>query len=377
VQRDMMRLKLIAHIAIADTIGAAWAAAFCASSRTSSSPMVVPAGGTLAFLQRIPVEALRIPSNVVGTLRELDLRTIGQIEQLPRETLPSRFGPELLLRLDQAAGRVAEWIVPVHPHEPVEARWGCEEPIDNALAIEATLKRLLDRVLHDVSARGEGILRLDVALICPAREPLRMTVDSLKPTLHHKQLLDLVRLQLERLHLTRGVVDFYLRATVTAPLEISQPDLFEEKQQRHAGRELDGLLGRLSSRLGRLAVLRPALLADHQPERAAGFRPVIGAAAEPCEIITPRHRCRPLRLLPQPLPVSVISVVPDGPPVRIMRHNGDHQIVYCEGPERIEVGWWREEAIRRDYYRVETDSGERYWLFRSINEGSWFLHGEF
>jgi protein ImuB len=46
------------------------------------------------------------------------------------------------------------------------------------------------------------------------------------------------------------------------------------------------------------------------------------------------------------------------------------------GPERIQTGWWRGAYIRRDYYRVETDGGERFWLFRAAG-GKWLLHGVF
>ena len=45
------------------------------------------------------------------------------------------------------------------------------------------------------------------------------------------------------------------------------------------------------------------------------------------------------------------------------------------GPERIQTGWWRGHYIRRDYYRVETTTGQRFWLFR--RRGHWFLHGVF
>jgi protein ImuB len=47
------------------------------------------------------------------------------------------------------------------------------------------------------------------------------------------------------------------------------------------------------------------------------------------------------------------------------------------GPERIETAWWRGRSVRRDYYRVETAEGSRYWLFRRLTDGQWFLHGEF
>jgi protein ImuB len=54
-----------------------------------------------------------------------------------------------------------------------------------------------------------------------------------------------------------------------------------------------------------------------------------------------------------------------------------HRIVQAYGPERIETAWWRGPTVRRDYYVVETDSGERFWLFRRLRDGSWFLHGMF
>jgi protein ImuB len=124
--RDMANLKLTARVAIADTIGAAWAVAFCAPAtgsgaesqgdrrrcaragemrvparrkagdgesgrKMSQSPTcaanVVATGEQAMVLSRLPVEALRLPPKVVESLREFDLRTIGQLMQLPRETL--------------------------------------------------------------------------------------------------------------------------------------------------------------------------------------------------------------------------------------------------------------------------------------------------
>jgi len=231
-----------------------------------------------------------------------------------------------------------------------------------------------------VAARGEGILRLDLSLTCAEQEPVQISMGCLRPTLRRKHLLDLIRLQLERLRITRGVVDFLVRATATAPLDVSQPDLFGDGERRDSRRELDVLLDRLSSRLGRSAVLRSELRADHQPERAMEFFPVIGSTkAKPCEVEfkISSERFRPLHVLPLPVSVAVTSVVPDGPPIRLRWRNAEHRIVHCEGPERIETGWWRQASIRRDYYRVDIDSGERYWLFRAIDDGRWFLHGDF
>jgi protein ImuB len=105
-------------------------------------------------------------------------------------------------------------------------------------------------------------------------------------------------------------------------------------------------------------------------------------------------------LADRPVPISVISVVPAGPPAQFHFDGVDYRIARSWGPERIETGWWRAGnrgsasgtparpspesrvpnpafGIRRDYYRIETTSGHRFWLFRRLADTRWFLHGEF
>jgi protein ImuB len=86
---------------------------------------------------------------------------------------------------------------------------------------------------------------------------------------------------------------------------------------------------------------------------------------------------RPLRLSPNPIAIAVISLVPDGPPIAFRFAGVQHAIADSIGPERIETGWWRGPHVQRDYYRVTTSAGRRYWLFRDRGVGRWFLHGWF
>ena len=59
-----------------------------------------------------------------------------------------------------------------------------------------------------------------------------------------------------------------------------------------------------------------------------------------------------------------------------------HRIVKADGPERIEREWWLDTGEHRDYYYVEDENGQRYWLFRlghyntALND-KWFIHGFF
>jgi len=69
--------------------------------------------------------------------------------------------------------------------------------------------------------------------------------------------------------------------------------------------------------------------------------------------------------------------MPDGPPLQFQLQGRPERIAHTWGPERIETGWWRGRPIHRDYYRIQTTTGRRYWLFRDLGEGGWFLHGTF
>ena len=48
------------------------------------------------------------------------------------------------------------------------------------------------------------------------------------------------------------------------------------------------------------------------------------------------------------------------------------------GPERIESGWWDGADVRRDYYRVQTRTGQQGWAYRQVGEaGPLLLQGWF
>ncbi len=99
-------------------------------------------------------------------------------------------------------------------------------------------------------------------------------------------------------------------------------------------------------------------------------------------IPVPRPDSMPFHLEPAPTcstettPARAAGA-PDAPPTRFWLHDRWHRVAHAHGPERIETAWWRGPTVRRDYYVVETVSGERFWLFHCRRDGRWFLHGIF
>jgi protein ImuB len=91
---------------------------------------------------------------------------------------------------------------------------------------------------------------------------------------------------------------------------------------------------------------------------------------------------RPLRLLEKAEEISAVASVPDGPPVRFRWRQCLHNVTRAEGPERLAMEWWRNAGLTRDYFRVETEDGQRFWLYRDglfhqIGAPRWYMHGLF
>ncbi|MCA9082291.1 MAG: DNA polymerase Y family protein, partial [Planctomycetaceae bacterium] len=126
------------------------------------------------------------------------------------------------------------------------------------------------------------------------------------------------------------------------------------------------------------AVTQGRLLPDAQPELAEVFEPW---NAEPAQFsIPPEHDpvgMRPWRLFKVPRPVQVQLDPHTGTPCALTWKNQHAEVGLCVGPERIATGWWRASMIRRDYYRLETTSGQRLWLFQDVQRSRWYLHGLF
>jgi protein ImuB len=365
----------------ADSVGAAWAVAHFGRFDDAHRAIVVPPGGCRDALRPLPVEALRLPENVAATLHELNVFRCDQLFALPREELPSRFGAELLLHIDRALGTTPELLVPERLDEPLEACWQFEPPIADGRALVSVIEHLLERLLERIPCDHFGVQRLLCSLKLAGHEPIGFPVELLRPTASQRDLMELVRLQIERLRLPAEVVETTLRAEVIRPLEFRQDELFGGGEAAPWRQEAIGLLERLSSRLGEQAVRCPRLWPDAQPElaqRYQSWRDMLGPASrkEKAVALVPTAP-RPLFLKKPPVGIAVTAIWPGGAPRQFRCAQRPYDVAHWWGPERIETGWWREADVRRDYFVVETAEGERFWLFHDLIEGPWYLHGAF
>ncbi len=358
------------RLGVADAIGAAWALAHYGQRNVA----VAPPEKHHAALRDFPVDALRIAPKTAALLHRLGIDRIADLQKLPRQSIPSRFGEELLRRLDQATGRRPELITPETPPSPVEAEREFEYPVDNLSTLESVLLSLLRQVVAESRRRRLSIRRIDCRLRCESGGEHKVAVELLRPSLSEEHLCQLLKLQWERIQISRPVITIDVAAQL-APLVMEQTSLFDDNLSSDT--RVAELIDRLSNRLGVDAVLRATLFPDAQPEFAYRLESLLHARrmrdASNRSSCKPLHR--PLCLLQPPVAVRVVSA--DARPCRLYWSQREHHVVCSWGPERISTGWWRRHPVRRDYYSIETREGARYWLFRSGNAGDWFLHGVF
>jgi protein ImuB len=402
VSGTMRRWRLTARSAIAPNPGAAWA---LAQFGVSNHILVDQTADLAAVLAPFPVTALRIDSECATALRHLGIETIGQLAALPRSALPARFGRQLLLRLDQAMGRIPEPLDFLEHQSPIRVREDFEGAISAAESLRAVLEKLIDRVISELTDLGSGARRMEVDFFRPYAPAIHRTIVLSRPTRDGKKILRLIQCAMEGIEKeeTRkdgrywlfppaGFVGIQLEAAVVERITDEQFHLLEQAQQ--TGQiELDDLIERLTLRLGPTGLMRPQLVESHVPEKAVRAVPEINRMLQPAGKKFPhpslparrdiqgrgKREVRPLQLLAVPVPIRVIATLlpeGDGRPASFIHDGIDRSIVHATGPERISGQWWEGQNKTRDYFDVEDVDGRRFWIFRVVETTRWFLQGE-
>jgi protein ImuB len=156
------------------------------------------------------------------------------------------------------------------------------------------------------------------------------------------------------------------------------------------------MIDRIAARIGPRRVLVYLPIDSHIPERAMLAMPAQHHLAAAMQATWPAREddipLRPLRLFEQPELIDVpLAEFPDKPPKKFTWRRVSHNVVRVEGPERVSMEWWRSQAPMptRDYFRIEDEAGQRFWLFRDGLYGEvrdaedkpvapqWFVHGVF
>ncbi len=379
--RDMIARLAKSGISARGAIADSWGAAHALARYVAKPIAIMPPGADADGLAVLPIASLRLPAKVILDLQLLGFDRIADLLAQPRAPLTRRFGPELSCRLDQALGTLLEPIDPIRPLEIIEVRRNFAEPIGAAETIARYISKLVVQLCEILETKGLGVRRLDLICHRVDSHAQAIRVGTAMPVRDVKRLTRLLSDKIETIEPGFGIETIILTARIAEPLPGRQSvaSFVEETTP-----DVSDLIDTLTNRIGERRLYRAAPVASDVPERAVSHIP---AMAPDTGEGWPDHWPRPARLLPWPEVIETVALLPDHPPVAFTWRGIRRRVKCADGPERIFGEWWKRDAelaAVRDYFRVEDDAGERYWIYRAgdgedADTGShrWFMHGVF
>jgi len=361
------------------------------------------------------------------------------LERLPRAELAMRFGHAIGLRLDQLNGVVDEPVVARRLPPEFQRHQSLDFPSHHRETIETIATRLVHELCEQLRTRQRGALQWRFVLDQVECESIEFTIRLFTATATPSDVLPLLAMHLEQAlqpHTLRArkkrtrsrrpavpstenrtpktdnqkpepsvqVVRAMSIDIQDVTVEVVSSDLLAQHQRRlfdenpHADPQATtALINRLTSRIGASNVVCAKLQANAQPEYSFRLQPLVDVRQRRAiQLKKGSHLfARPLRLFHPPRELQATSNTQGSdsfantnisrPPALLVyepagneaKSRTPQEVTRVWGPARIETGWWRGRPTCRDYWRVETESGNHYWIFRDLRKRKWFVQGEF
>ncbi|WP_313045183.1 DUF6504 family protein [Brevundimonas sp.] len=365
-----------ARTAVAPSYGAAHALA-----RFGGEARIVAEDEIADRLSPLPIAALRLTPVTVERLRRLGFDRIGELAAAPRAPLALRFGPEVGRRLDQAYGRVEEPFELMAAAEPVGIVRDFAEPIGAPETLARYTGKLVVQLCEALEEKRLGARKLDLLFHRVDNRVEAVRIGTARPVRDVRRLTRLLCDKIETIAPGFGIERMTLAAAVAEPLHYrTGPSRLVEA----APADVSELIDTLANRIGADRLYRLAPRESDVPERCLSrLSPLAPADGRTWPVDWPR----PSRLLDPPELVEAMALLPDHPPAAFTWRGQRRRVMRADGPERIFGEWWTRDAeleAVRDYFQVEDETGERFWLYRAgdgedprTGSHRWFLHGLF
>ena len=169
------------------------------------------------FFYRLPLPALQLPADVIDMMNQLGIENITQLLGLPRAALRARFADYPTRQLDLATGTIGDVIQALPRSREWVVETNLEYPLSDCETIEVLLQRLVQQLCQQISGHRRGALSWKFRLLpphhcglaehggsaeqgAPSCQPLEFQVDLFQPADSVEQIMQLARLQLQRIH---------------------------------------------------------------------------------------------------------------------------------------------------------------------------------
>lgn len=358
---------------------------------------IVPKGKSLVFLASLPLVMLRhevalgCAPEVVDTLYDLGVRTLGDLANLPKHTVVTRFGDEGMRCYEIASAHDDRLVAPPIEGEDFSVWIRPEDPITR-VDEAAFIARALASQLHE-TLRARGLVCYRLRVHASGNEATATRTWHTRTQLDEKAMADRVRWQLDAWLASGGVGA--INELGLEPVECAQPAA-RSLWGAQASDEAQRVIARVQSSLGISAVKTPVVVGG----RGVRERIDLIDYGESVDVQARRARGRWLGKIPPPLPARLgdgaakvnlrASAAAGGMTVYVTSEavlNADPAIAEIDherfdvigwaGPWPVDDGWWQGKAAvaRLQVVAVDKQNRPRAWLL--LWAGRWEVEAEF
>jgi protein ImuB len=326
------------------------------------------------LLRTIRLERLQLDLHLHRILEQLGIKTLDTFLRLPPDEIRARLGESAFRLYQWAQGDLDQPIQDQTEVVPVAKTIEFDFPETSKHRLLFLIKHPLSILLHQLAQQDLALEILQIGLRFESNTCMRTHIRVAEPTLDEAQVLDLVRLHLDTLEYTCGVISVELVAQALRQKK-EQLSLFAiaPKRDLQAGNRA---LARIRTEWGEKSVVQAQIREGHLPEAQYTWAPLqklefpqsnASIEEEPPPLI------RRIYQKPQALPpVHSRTSRDEGWLLRGLKYG---TVINLDGPYVLRGGWWLK-PVHREYHFAETQHGRLFWVYYDRQRRRWFLHGE-
>ncbi|MGC4081979.1 MAG: DNA polymerase Y family protein [Vicinamibacterales bacterium] len=360
VRRDLERLEMWSSIAVGFSRFGVYALAIAHHRVVVSSS----ADEEAAAVRQVPLGRLGLDPDARDRLQALGIGTVGDFLRLPGDGVGMRFGAAAGALHQLATGQRVSPLVPL-PAEPVHERTiDFDAPESNVERLIFVVKGLLDGSTIALAHQALAVSALTLHLKLDDRTTRTERMRPAAPTLDVAQLLTLIRLRLESLQLSSGIVTLRIVADV-CPATADQCRLFAEQVRRDTV-AANQALARLRAECGEHCVVRACLRDAHLPAARFVWEPICVSPSERRHAASPHVRScgASTCVLDFWSRIANFHTPAASEDDETGTRHREHRAV--SGFYVLSGGWWMDsegKSLRRDYGFVRTATGDLWWVY--------------
>ncbi len=338
------------------------------------------------FLKKIPIEALELDPCDNEELKYLGIETAHDLQSIPHKDLLTRFGPKLIKKLKKVIGTENELITYVKSEGVYSRSVKLPEPIGIISDIIKLFEKLTRAVCAHLRHMNKGTRTLNFQIHRVDNTKQLIQIKTSEVTSKPKIFIMLFATKFNQIDAGFGIDFIRVSADKVEDLFSTQDNLQIYNTEENSSinhilkkEEYKTLISKLSNKIGFDALIHLYPNQSHIPEN--NVRKVSAAYCSPKSSWPMSLYERPLLMFkPEKIKTNKYKKFPK---LFIWRKK-QYSIKVIFGPERIAAEWWLDNPQwrtgLRDYWKVETKCGNRFWLFEAKGaelNGGWYIHGNF